>query len=321
MNQELIHKYLKGETSSLENQEILNWVETSPENRKEFLRYRRLYDTAIWNETGQLSDNIKKKTVQAVPFIRRWMQVAAIIAIVISGTVFIQQRIFNAEKVLNNPLTVKTNAGERSTILLPDGTEVTLNSKSNIRFDCNYKGGERIVYLEGEGYFNVYPDKKHPFKVKTNMIEVECLGTKFNVKAYEKDEQISVVLAEGSVRIKSDESNVILTPNTCLTYDKDTRYITQSKVNSDDYTHWIKGEVCYNNQKLKDIAEDLSRNFNVNIIIDSKDIENERFTGYLGNTTLKNVLNVLTIASSIEYKFENDTVIYLYNSKKRSYSN
>ncbi|MDD4490777.1 MAG: FecR family protein, partial [Paludibacter sp.] len=96
MNQELIHKYLKGETSSLENQEILDWVETSRENRKEFLRYRRLYDTAIWNETGQLSDNIKKKTVQAVPFIRRWMQVAAIIAIVISGTVFIQQRIFNA---------------------------------------------------------------------------------------------------------------------------------------------------------------------------------------------------------------------------------
>ena len=73
MNQELIHKYLKGETSSLENQEILDWVETSRENRKEFLRYRRLYDTAIWNETGQLSDNIKKKTVQTVPFIRKWM--------------------------------------------------------------------------------------------------------------------------------------------------------------------------------------------------------------------------------------------------------
>lgn len=321
MNQDLIHKYLKGETTSSENQEIMSWIEANAENRKEFLHYRRLYDAAIWNESGQSSGNTSKKTVKSVPFIRKWMQVAAIITIAITGTIFIQQRLFNTEKALNNPLTVKTNAGERSTVLLPDGTKVTLNSKSNIRFDCNYEGSERIVYLEGEGYFDVYPDKKHPFKVRTNMIDVECLGTKFNVKAYEKDEQITVVLAEGSVRIKSDESNVILTPNTCLTYDKETRYINQSKVNSDDFTHWRKGEVCYNNQKLKDIAEDLSRNFNVKIIIDSKEIENEIFNGYLGNTTLKNVLNVLTIASSIEYKFENDTVVYLYNSKRQSYSN
>jgi ferric-dicitrate binding protein FerR (iron transport regulator) len=143
-------------------------------------------------------------------------------------------------------------------------------------------------------------------------LNVECLGTKFNVKSYEEDGQIYVMLKEGSVRVSSNTSNMLMQPNTLVTYDKASARMSEIGETSDDYLSWINGEISYYDESLENISKDLSRTFMVKIIIRTPSLRNEKFTGYLGNTSLKSVLNILTKVSDVDYKFVNDSTIYIF---------
>lgn len=302
MNQNLVHKYLKGETTSSENQEIMSWIEANAENRKEFLRYRRLYDAAIWNEGAQSSGNTEKNIVKSVPFIRRWMQVAAIIAIVITGTLFIQKRILNTPENIFTQ-TIEVPQGQRVNLTLSDGTKVTLNSNSKLHFPSSFNGAQRTVVLDGEGFFEVAHNKKRPFHVLTEKYDIKVLGTTFNVLAYNNSGIFETSLLEGSVSIEDKKAtcNLLLKPKQKASLISGR--LTTTNLETDDDFLWRNGIYVFKNEPLITVFRKLEQYYQVSIEVKSKVISSYKCTGkFRQKEGIEHIIKVLQNANDFNYK-------------------
>lgn len=313
MNQNLIHKYLKGETSSHENQEIISWIDANPDNRKEFLRYRRLYDAAIWNETAQSSDNIEKKNARPILSVRRWMQVAAIIAIAITGTILIQQRILNStDKIFTQSIEVPQ--GQRVNLTLSDGTKVTLNSNSRLYFPSSFKRNHREIILDGEGYFEVTHDKSRPFRVITEKCKIEVLGTTFNVLAYKNSGIFETSLIEGAVKVTDKQSNqtAILKPQQKVSIEGN-RLITRTFESEDDFL-WKDGIYVFNNEDLTRVFRKLEQYYQTRIEVRNKSLSTNKCTGkFRQKEGIEHIIKVLQKANNFEYQRNEDkNLIIIY---------
>lgn len=207
---------------------------------------------------------------------------------------------------------VQTECGERSSVTLPDGTSVKLNSASTLVYRGNLDK-ERRVELNGEAYFNVTHDPQHPFVVALGKINVKVLGTSFNISSYENMDNITVVLLKGRVEVLSGNKAYAMNPDDKLVYDKSTSTIHSSKVYPDDYIEWTKGGLYFENETLENIAQTLSRTYNVNIRFDSEELKKERFTGTVGNGGIQNVLERLTMASPFVYEMKDSVIILKQN--------
>jgi transmembrane sensor len=318
----LSQKYLKGDISEKERTELFDWldndmllwmwfkdnIDSASEDMPKDIQ-NRIFDRVT--ESQKASSKKSHHMFLSGKWIKR-LAVACVVIIIGSISVITFNHENTGKEESAKFLVVRTNGGERSSVVLPDGTKVKLNSLTSISYNCDEEQKERIVKLDGEAYFEVQHDENHPFRVVVDGLNVECLGTKFNVKSYEEDGQIYVMLKEGSVRVSSNTSNMLMQPNTLVTYDKASARMSEIGETSDDYLSWINGEISYYDESLENISKDLSRTFMVKIIIRTPSLRNEKFTGYLGNTSLKSVLNILTKVSDVDYKFVNDSTIYIF---------
>ena len=142
---------------------------------------------------------------------------------------------------------------------LSDGTKVWLNSDSELRFPVAFVGDRRSVEIEGEAYFDVAPDKEHPFIVKTSHTSIRVTGTSFNVRAYADEDTESTTLISGTVRINSGNEEFELVPNQHYTYNKNTGTNTVANVNTDLYTSWESGSFIFLNVPLENVMSYLSK--------------------------------------------------------------
>jgi len=311
----LAEKYLRGEANTQEREELMAWMN---DDMLLWMWFKEGIDESPSEMDAVTSQKIYERIVsqrESAPSPHRlpaWMKVAAGVAVL--AIISVAAWLFLSSRGVAEPLVVKTNAGERTSVVLPDGTSVRLNAQSSLSYDCDNPHGERVVNLQGEAYFEVSHNKM-PFRVVCDGLEVQCLGTKFDVKSYNDDDEATVVLKEGSVRVTSATSSVLMQPSTSVTFDRATARLTESSVIQENCISWTTGEICYDNESLENIARDLSRTFMVKVIVNSPRLKKETFTGYLGNTSLKGVLNMLTKVSDIDYKFAGDSTIYIYEKK------
>lgn len=162
-------------------------------------------------------------------------------------------------------------AGKRSTLLLSDGTKLWANSSTTIIYPQVFSDDKREIYIDGEAYLEVAHDATKPFHVKTQQMEVQVLGTSFNVCAYHEDNQQQVVLVNGKVEIHTQEGkNTILSPNDMLEYDKQGGRINVSEVDALKYITWKNGYYHFVSQPLSNILKRLSRYYDVPIVYDNQ---------------------------------------------------
>jgi hypothetical protein len=185
------------------------------------------------------------------------------------------------EIILNNDSIINTNEtssinqlvipyGSSSKIVMSDSTVVWLNAGSSLIFPSAFKGKTREVVLFGEAYFDVFPDEDKPFIVQTSALEIRALGTEFNVTDYSEDNIIQTVLKEGSVAIRKlnaakNEKEIILKPNYLASFDKRTKNMSITEVNTDFYTLWTDGLLSFENRDLNRVIKSLERYYNINI--------------------------------------------------------
>ena len=213
------------------------------------------------------------------------------------------------EKPTGGLYTFSVEHGQKANMVLPDGTEVWLNSKTKLRYDGSYNQKDRVLYLEGEAYFNVAKNKEKKFVVKTNELDVVALGTSFNVKANQNEDYVSVTLVEGKVQVESPEISDILTPNQHLVYDKIAKSGEKSKLhNSSHAALWRKGQLAFYDETLEDIGKALTRMYDVDIEWGSDSIKQYRFSGVIRNSSLNNVLEVLCVSAPVKYQMKNNTI-------------
>lgn len=248
---------------------------------------------------------------------KRWMSAAAVMVILVLSLALCWLVVSEQQSAVSpqsaGDLVISTGMGEHSHITLPDGTMLTLNAQTTVRY--NTIQGTRHAVVEGEAYFQVAPDTLHPFVVEAAQAQVTCLGTAFNVRNYAGETNASVVLTEGKVRVSAHESEVTMEPDSRVVMDRQTLALSKHTVRAADYTAWLNGEVKYNNQTLEEIAAELSRNYNIRLVITNDELKHERFTGYLGRASLRNILDVMCLAANMNYHIADDTIVYVYARK------
>lgn len=158
--------------------------------------------------------------------------------------------------------------GEQGELMLPDGTKVRINSESSIIYPKRFRGDTRTVYLSGEANFDVHKDKKHPFIVKTSLLSVRALGTKFNVQAYSGDRKTTTTLENGKVQVNNlltPDSCFILVPGEQLEYNHLTKNYEKRTIDVMMASGWTRGELNFVDCHLEDILNTLGRHYNVEI--------------------------------------------------------
>jgi len=207
-------------------------------------------------------------------------------------------------------LTVSTLA-ETKLVELPDGSRVTLNRYSTLSYPEKFKTGNREITLTGGAYFAVSKDADHPFIVQTGAVDVRVLGTEFNVEAYPRDELIKTTLFEGSVAFEAKEGeNLILVPGESAVYDKVAKSVAKAQNSqSADEIAWQDGALIFSELPLKEVIRQLSNRFNVEIHIDSPELEQIRMTGrFIHGETLDNILKLLQGIGEFEVTQKQDII-------------
>ena len=212
----------------------------------------------------------------------------------------------NMDMVVDS-LEILTSVGTRTIVRLTDGTEVHLNYGSKIKYPKTFDKHNREVTLSGEGFFDVAHDSERPFIVKTKQLDIKVLGTKFNVLTYPEDEFVATTLVEGKVVMEQSggngETKIIssLVPGQHVSYDTNTGAISSTTGNIDKYIAWKDGVLIFDNTGIKEVAEKLERNFNVEIQI-ANEIRDYTYTVKFVDESLFQILDLITKATPISYK-------------------
>ncbi|ABQ05039.1 FecR family protein [Flavobacterium johnsoniae] len=209
--------------------------------------------------------------------------------------------------------TIKIPYGKKFEVQLSDGTLVHLNAGTSLRYPVQFvKNQNRQVYLLGEAFFEVEKDKEHPFDVNTQNVNVEVLGTKFNVDTYSENPRTDVVLVEGKVSLykdqKTKENQVYLKPGEKGSNERGQSEITTEQVNTEYYTAWIKGSLVFKNASFDDIIKKLERRYNVTFINKNKVLGKEIFNARFDNEPIEVVLKYFSDSYAIDYIIDRDKI-------------
>ena len=220
----------------------------------------------------------------------------------------------------SNPSVIKYNyltipRGGQFSLKLSDGTEVWLNSESQLKYPVRFIEEEtrEVELVYGEAYFDVSPSTNHKgakFKVLNNTQEIEVLGTEFNIKAYKDEVNIYTTLVEGKVAINTPNLKQLLTPNQQSILDTQNNTLSVIKVDVLEVISWKEGVFSFINKPLKDIMKVLSRWYDVDIIFENKELESVEFIGTLNkNQSIDEVLSIMKSFSLNNYEIKGDTII------------
>ena len=199
--------------------------------------------------------------------------------------------------------TLRTLQGMECLITLSDGTRVHLNAETRLTYPVCFSSKERIVQIEGEAYFDVAPDKEHPFIVKTSHTSIRVTGTSFNVRAYADEDTESTTLISGTVRINSGNEEFELVPNQHYTYNKNTGTNTVANVNTDLYTSWESGSFIFLNVPLENVMSYLSKWYGFQYSFEDEAAKQVRIGAYLNRYANMNpIIDMITELNLVNIK-------------------
>ncbi|MBQ7898682.1 MAG: DUF4974 domain-containing protein [Bacteroidales bacterium] len=202
--------------------------------------------------------------------------------------------------------------GQKSSVTLPDGSRVMINSASTISYTSDYNVKERNVFLSGEAYFDVASNADIPFVVHADKVSVTALGTEFNVKAYAEDPYVVTTLVEGGVRTEAGTQYELLIRAQEAIYNKEADVLLAYDVKDiSRAVPWIRNELLFENESLADIAVTLERMYNVTIVFEDEAAKGYSYTGLIRNNSLQNVLELISSTSPVGYKM-NSGIIRFY---------
>ena len=315
----LAEKYFAGDITKAEISELAGWIHNNVQLSDWWEEEFEKSDTDISPVLrDKMFERIKAEVLNEQPAVERtpgktlvpaWARWAAMICIPICIAFFTYNILSISDTDTRSPFIVKADKGDKATVVLPDGTDVILNSASQLSYLRDFGKNERRVQLDGEGYFQVAHDTRRTFIVQVGELEVKVLGTVFNVCAYNNEQDVTVVLLEGKVSVQTPSSSLIMKPGEKMNYNKSTHKLTTEKVYPEDYVTWTKGSLYFQNESLDNIMKALSRAYDVTIRIDSPRIAEERFTGTIPGGGIQNALNIIMLTSPFRYEVKDSVIV------------
>ncbi|MBI9057338.1 MAG: DUF4974 domain-containing protein [Labilibaculum sp.] len=321
---QIINKELTAEEELL----LLKNLESDFEKRDEFIRLKNLWNLSKIKDEQlslprkkQMFDNFwhaRKESISHLSLVRWVWRYAAVFIFVLFTTATSYLLINNHIK--NNSVreySFNSEARSISSFTLTDGSLIWLNAQSNVQI--REEKNKVLVKLNGEALFEVVHNEKREFIVDLGNIKVHDLGTKFNIKAYEKDNIIKTTLIEGDVDVLRYDGSCLanLDPGEAIFYNKTKGNAIIKKVDSKLVASWSEGKFVFIDMALGSIIQDIEKWYHVDIQIKDKELANTKFTSVIQrHTTIKQVLDILKSALDINYKIETKTrgkdVIIIY---------
>lgn len=315
---ELFKKYISGRINKTERENIRNSVSLMSNKELDHV----LSD--VWNEYDGYKEinefNLLLDKIRPRKRILRLRIVASMAAsLIICVMIGIQLYYYNDNKKLNQfvsqDITMNVESGERTNITLPDGTKVALNAGTSMSYSVDYGLRTREVRMAGEAFLDVAKDPEKPFKLTTEYVGIEVLGTKFNINAYTNSDLVEATLIEGSVKLTTKgmkTQTITMKPNEKAVYNKksDELSVTQ-KATTHFETAWLEGKLVFRSAEFKEILRKLERRYGVEIVITNIEKYNtDLFTGTFKEDYVNGVLKILQLHYNFTYT-DNDGYIQI----------
>ena len=306
MNDDLLNKYLAGDTTFDERMEVYEWIKSSPENEDKFNSLRRIKDYSIWVDSNTSTKNRQRRNIFLT-----MVQIAALFVLFFGAYKLFNPLLTNENSsetlTADNLKSYNAPSGEYIQFTLEDGTNVWLNSKSTLTYDSLFSNNERVVKLEGEAFFDVASDVNKPFKVHIGDYVVEVTGTEFNINSYDYFE---TSLISGSVTIKNEKSGNSIDLKPMESVREINSAFIVSHVNENDLL-WKKGILSINDETIDEIIPILERYYEMQFIIENKNFDkNKKYTGkFRIEDGVEQILQILQIQNNISYRIEDDFII------------
>lgn len=324
----LINRFFENSYSKDLEDAVHNWL-ISPENSLEKQRAMRqqwdslkdIEDLSSKVEFEKIKKKLgfseKKKTIQ---FSQYLPHVAAVLLplIIYIGIYNLAQGEKKNKETQMSVITVPY--GKHKEAKLACGSEVWINSGSEISYNENLNDSARIINLQGEAYLSVMRHDNIPFIVHTKYLDVKVLGTRFNVSAYPDDESTIITLNKGSIAVTTiDNRDFMLKPNQQLVFNNKTKVVVIQDLDvniAKDIADWPIGKMAFNNETLKRIMLTLEREFDISIEIDKNVDLNRSYTITIDEKdNLDEIIEMFAyLDNSLSYKIENNK-IYISNNK------
>ncbi len=310
---DLIAGKLHGELNSDENALLEKGLEDQ-QNQHLFSKGEKIHQGL--NEAKRLQDSDKSGSWEIIEkkvrtrrlgiYTSTFMKYAAILIVAFVSGLFVHTLLTDRNQAVQYA-EVEVMYGQLGHLFLFDGTEVWLNSGTKFKYPNKFNQNERNVFMEGEAYFKVAPNKHLPFKVKTGKLEVEVLGTSFNLSAYPSESSQSVFLDEGKVQINDLVGDKIgeISPGQMAVKTDGTPTIQVKSADSYFYTSWKDGKITFDSEKLSEIAKKMERWYNVEIRFDQEALKDFNFSGtILRNKPIDQTIMAMELLAPIRFHYQ-----------------
>jgi ferric-dicitrate binding protein FerR (iron transport regulator) len=313
---ELLVKFLAGEASQHEAEQIRQWQKVSEENQRQFDEFKNTWELvhskraedkinleAEWNRMQQYID---RQNIKRIPVFNRGLRLLAVAAsiIVISSLGVLVNNYLSVERIA-------TGIAEVKTVTMPDRTVITLNADSRLTYSKKYGETERTVKLSGEAFFEVEPKAEKPFHVNVSGLTVKVLGTTFNVQAPKRNETVNVAVVEGIVAVSDKKSTTdnVVTAGEALSYRRSEHSFDKKRVVNRNFMAWKTKHLVFENMPLEQVIQSLQDAYHVRFVIQSESLKRCTFTGEFNNQRLGTIVTILQ--SSLDLNIEQRSGVFI----------
>lgn len=325
----LLQKYIKDQCSEQELRTLLHWLKSSDNHTDLDLVIQPLWNAIDQNmsrpnqerenelrkEVSSLLSTIKQSSKTSNTSVRSknrldgFYRIAAILILAFSVT-------FGLLKVMDHSQSEityieKTSAkGEKKSIRLVDGTHIILNSGSNLRIPSDFNYQDRMIELEGEGFFNVTSNPDKPFLIKSGNAQVRVLGTSFDFKSYKEDEFIKLTVSTGKVRVNVTDLDLQLSvsPNEHLSVNKVDGSMKKETIGENNYIKWIQGSLYFNKEPIREVIKTINRTYNRKVILQCRTCD-YKITGTHDNKSIEAVIEAICFTTGLHSREEGEKII------------
>jgi transmembrane sensor len=341
LNWELLAKFATQEEATGDDLDMETWLNQSDENREELEKSRQMLEkvdsfykmksfdsgAALQNVHKKISPEkakiIQLKNGKKEAILRFYKYAAIAIIALLLGTAGYYIGFMNQKPAEFNQIVLADNQ-VLNEYVLPDGTVVALNSKSQIQFPKKFKNNIREVTLSGEAFFDVKPDQQKPFVIHAGNTQVKVLGTSFNVYAYPETETVEIVVETGKVQVirtKQDSpttaNEVILVPGEKGTLFKQSNLLEKSVNTNPNYIAWKTLDLVFNEVPLHEVVQCLEKVYHIDVNVQEPELNNLLLTARFDNKPVDFILDVVRLTFNLELSEENEQFILSSRNKKQ----
>ena len=354
----LIVRHLKGEISAEEKKELFAWVYHNTENEKLFYTLKDIWETAKYRQVVIKSETdgewekfaliaIRKKSIKFTERqnkLRKLYRVLKVAAFVVFafGIGILTHRLLPQKEVFAS---VKVPFGAKTEVELADGSKVWVNSGSTLRYPARMDGKEVFLFLHGEAFFDIVNNPKRRLNVKTSTINIQVLGTSFNVRSYDDEGEVETTLVKGLISIsgKIGEKSIepiMLKPREQMRLIKGNMELTvknidekvvspgmedevkrvaakplvkptleiKERVDLVPITSWKENRLIFKNERFDKLAREMERWYDVNIIIEDSLLLSTFYTGTFEKETIEQAMRALSTSLPFTYRIEKNEI-------------